>query len=283
MVPLRPKVARPAPVPKVIPRVPQRTPVTQQTVVVPTRAPSIINRVEPKKYLGAGHASRHIPEVVPRYVVIQDPTTIFGMVGRCGGGYSTVWQDWSEEGRAKRELIMTEFEEGINKINGHYTNLEKSIRQKGMLSPIVITCGLPLRRKPHHLPPEMLQWPVDRLLLAEGMVGGSRLYIAQKLKLPVTCIVNDRTGRFSHCPQITSIDQANSYFVGEPPTNFVLNKTEGLGERGKQKVVSDHVDPAFYDDAAMAKIRGPMWLDIMAKYGYEIELSPHVRKLIYGN
>ena len=33
------------------------------------------------------------------YYVELEANKIFGMVGRCGGGYNTVWEDWSPEGR----------------------------------------------------------------------------------------------------------------------------------------------------------------------------------------
>lgn len=204
---------------------------------------------------------------------------IFGMVGRCGGGYNTVWSDWTPEGRTKREKIMEEFERGINKINGHYTRLEKSIREKGMLNPVIITCGRPLYRKPHHLPPEMRKLDPSKLLLAEGVTGGSRLYVAQKLNIPVPCIINDRVGRFDDCPKIDSKEGALQYFSNKS-VDLIYSRTHGIKEKVQKIVEAEHLPPEWYNTDDISKLRGPMWINIMKKYGYDVHLSMAVRELL---
>lgn len=215
-----------------------------------------------------------------RYAVIEDPNTIFGSVGRCGGGYCTVWEDWSDLGRASRENIMREFEKGMNKICGHYDNLEKSILEKGMLNPMIITCGTPLVRRRSHLPPEMRELPAEELLIAEGITGGSRLWLAQKHNIPMPCIINDTTNRFDDSPLITSIQDATKYF-SSPPMDLKISSGR-IHETTKTIVKAEHLDEKWHDTNNLIKLRGPLWVNVMKKYGYEVNLSQGIRKLIYG-
>lgn len=216
-----------------------------------------------------------------RFAIIEDPSTIFGSVGRCGGGYNTVWEDWTDQGRAKRELIMKEFEEGMNRICGHYENLEKSMLEKGVLNPTIITCGFPLTRRMTHLPPEMRTKQPRDILIAEGITGGSRLWIAQKHKIPLPCIINDRTGRFADCPLITDVNSALYYFTS-PPMDLAISPTRGIREHSKQIVRSEHLDEKWFDTDNLIKQRGPLWIDTMKKYGYTVQVSGPIRKMIYG-
>jgi len=198
---------------------------------------------------------------------------IFGMVGRCGGGYNTLWEDWSEEGQQKRELIMKEFEEGINDICGHYSLLEKSILKEGIRNPVIITCGYPKRRSIKYLPPDLRLVPESQLLLLEGTTGGSRLHIAQKHNLVINCIINDWTGRFDTYPEIRNEDGARKYYKDQPD-NIIFNKTNGsyidqlLGSRS-----SYHLDDHWTEDELMP-MRAPLWINILKKYGYTIDKLP---------
>lgn len=218
------------------------------------------------------------------YVPNIDPNKVFGMVGRCGGGQNTMWQDWSPVGRAKRELIMAEFEAGINEINGHYEKLEKSMLAEGIRNPAVLTCGRPIRRRMCHLPPEMRSWHTKELLLCEGVTGGSRLYIAQKHNIPLPCIINDQTGRFWQDPdaiEVKTTSQALSYFKDRP--KMIQNSREGIQEQSDTAHAS-HLEEEFRNMPVEMLIqkRGAMWLEIMKKYGYTINLNKRILDMIYG-
>ena len=142
--------------------------------------------------------------MVKVYYETMDAILIFGMVGRCGGGYNTVWEDWSPEGRIARENIMREYEDEMNKLCGHYAKLEESMRKEGLRNPIIINCGFPTRCKMKHLPPEILALSPYRRFLLEGTTGGSRLWVAQKLNLPINCFINDLSGIYSGKNRILS-------------------------------------------------------------------------------
>jgi hypothetical protein len=204
---------------------------------------------------------------------------IFGMVGRCGGGYNSLWADWTPEGRAKRELIMKEYEEELNKICGHYTKLEASILAEGIRNPVVITCGLPKKRTIKHVPPELLAQPESSLLLLEGTTGGSRLHIAQKYNMTIPCIVNDWTGRFDHAVEVTSEAQARTYYKDQPES-VVVDPRNGYFESFDDNRVAYHMGTEWSEDQVMP-LRAPMWISILNKHGYQIDrLSSRVQEVL---
>ncbi len=199
---------------------------------------------------------------------------IFGMVGRCGGGYNTVWADWSTEGRRNRELIMREFEEGINAISGHYQRLEESILGEGVRNPIIITCGMPRRREIKFLPPEMRSLPPKDLLLLETTVGGSRLHVCQKYDMQIQCLVNDWQGQFQQYPEVKTIEDARSCFKDQPK-DLSFNRRLGLVEAFDRTKVGHHLGSEWSEDRIMP-LRAVMWVRIMNKYGYRVDDLPSI-------
>jgi hypothetical protein len=201
------------------------------------------------------------------------------MVGRCGGGYNSLWADWSDNGRAKRELIMAEYEQELNKICGHYSRLEESILSEGIRNSVVVTCGLPKRRTIKHLPPEMLAGPEENLLLLEGTTGGSRLHIAQKHNMMIPCIVNDWTGRFDEHPAITTEEEARMCYLDQPET-VIVDSANGYFESFDDSRISHHLGEEWSEDRVMP-LRAPMWIGILNKHGYKIErLSSRVQEVL---
>lgn len=213
------------------------------------------------------------------YFDIVDPNLIFGMVGRCGGGYNTVWEDWTTEGRTARENIMREYEEGLNKICGHYDKLEKSILTDGFRNPLIISCGIPKRCKLHHLPPEIVKLPLRERLLLEGVTGGSRLWVAQKHRIPVPCIINDYSNFYNKGNRIKSVSEATAYFK-DKPLNATFNLTRGFAESYDNKKRGYHMEPEWTEEA-IAKLRAPLWVSTMNKYGYYVDrLQPFVLEIL---
>lgn len=213
------------------------------------------------------------------FYAILDPNKIFGSVGRCGGGYNTVWEDWSPEGRQARENIMREYEEGLDKICGHYAKLEKSIIAEGFRNPVIITCGDPVKRKYSNLPPELLRKPKHEWLLLEGVTGGSRLWVAQKHNIPVPCIVNDNTGRFSQGTLITSIEEASKYFKDNPKA-AKMDLKRGFQEGYDNSQQAHHMEK-WWTESNIVKYRAPLWVSTMNKYGYYVDrLQPFVHEIL---
>ncbi len=224
------------------------------------------------------HWRERVEPVQVRYVELP-AREIFGMVGRCGGGYNSLWEDWTPEGRQKRELIMQEYEEELNKICGHYSKLEASILAEGIRNPVVITCGYPKKRLTKHIPPEMLAGLDSNLLLLEGTTGGSRLHIAQKHDMTIPCFINDWTGRFSQQLEIKTEAQARAYYKDQPEL-VVVDPASGLLEGFDDARVSYHLGREWSEDKVMP-LRAPMWISIMNKYGYQIDrLSTRVQDVL---
>ncbi len=213
------------------------------------------------------------------HYVILDPAEIFGMIGRCGGGYNTVWEDWSDAGRAARDAIIKDYEIGMNKLCGHYSKLKENISQEGFRNPLIVTCGPPMKRQLNHLPPEMIAKPKHEWLLLEGTTGGSRLWVAQELGLKVPCIINDRTGRFARYPRIIRVSEALKYFK-DKPAGLYITPTQGLVEPFDQTKIGHHLGPEWSENT-MVQYRAPLWVGLMNKYGYYVNrLPPFVNDIL---
>lgn len=208
-----------------------------------------------------------------RFVVIEDANSILGSVGRCGSGYNTRWDDWSEQGRENIKKINDEWYERYDRITQHYTNLEKSILEKGFRNPILITCGKPFNRTLDFIPPE-LRNKVD-LLIMEGYDGGSRLWVAQKHNLPVPCIVNDRIGKFYEHPKIETRAQLLKYYQDVP--GYISFGGQGLSVT---KIHHSHMDNKYVNPEEQAAQIIPLWFDLMTKYGYKPEVRPQHYKYL---
>lgn len=205
--------------------------------------------------------------------------SIFGMVGRSGGGYNTVWSDWSKPGRAARDAIMREYEQQLDALCGHYRQLEVSILAEGVRNPLIVTCGHPRKRKLECLPPELLAQPPNQLLLLEASTGGSRLHVCQKHNLTVPCIVNDWTGRFSDHPELTTEQEIRALYRDQPQS-IVFHHNHGVIESFDQTKVGYHLGNEWSEDRLMP-LRAPMWVKIMNQHGYRVSrLPPHVVEVL---
>jgi hypothetical protein len=208
------------------------------------------------------------------HFVVLPARDIFGMVGRCGGGYNSQWTDWTDEGRRKRELIMQEFEEGLNAICGHYSRLETSILKEGIRNPVTITCGVPRKRTMQHLPPEMRVLPPEQLLLLETTLGGSRLHVCQKHNMQIPCIVTDWTGRFASEPEIKNESDARMCYLDQP-RSIRFDDTLGFVESFDTKKVGHHLGEEWSEDRLMP-LRAPLWIGIMNRHGYRVDNLPRI-------
>jgi hypothetical protein len=208
------------------------------------------------------------------HFVVLPARDIFGMVGRCGGGYNSQWTDWTDEGRRKRELIMEEFEQGLNAICGHYSRLETSILQEGIRNPVTVTCGYPRKRTIQHLPPEMRTLPPEQLLLLETTLGGSRLHVCQKYSMQIPCIVTDWTGRFCDEPEIHTESEARMCYLDQPQS-VRFDPQLGFVESFDQKKVGYHLGHEWSEDRLMP-LRAPLWIRIMNQHGYRVDRLPKI-------
>ena len=128
---------------------------------------------------------------------------------------------WSDKNIEIRQYFAKCWTEEFDKITGHFTDLEESIKEKGILIPINVDSGPPRGTylKPHHF------FPGTDLstALVTKMFGGSRLTIANKLRIEkVPCIVYDYANMFPDAPEVTCTNYkqwfGNEYGCsGNPP------------------------------------------------------------------
>jgi hypothetical protein len=135
--------------------------------------------------------------------------------------YKERWWDAAQD--ELRAVLYDTFLNEFDALTGHYTRLRESINTHGLLNPIIVTHGKPIRRKPWSLPPEYGDYICES-------IGGSRLIIAKELGLDVPCIVNtsDNIGGEllrNHCDVLDKFhDKSYSISLGPPlkvtPTKF---------------------------------------------------------------
>lgn len=107
-----------------------------------------------------------------------------------------------------------------------YSKLEQSILFEGIKNPIVVTSGHCPKGVIKFLPEEYKSEKDYSDLLICDRHGGSRLFVAQKYKIPVPCIVNDFNGRFSSLPELSTLKEIKSKFVHKPKK--VLHSADGI-------------------------------------------------------
>lgn len=213
------------------------------------------------------------------HFVILKARDIFGSVGRSGGGYNTVWSDWSDQGRARRDSIMQEYEQALDQLCGHYQRLEESILREGFRNPITVTCGSPRKRSWEQLPPELRALPPDQLLILETTTGGSRLHVAQKHDMEIPCIVSDWHGRFRTAPRINNEAEARLCYLDQPRT-ITFHPGLGYVEGFDLRKVGYHLGEEWSEDRLMP-LRAPLWIAIMNRHGYRVDrLSSNVQQVL---
>ena len=128
---------------------------------------------------------------------------------------------WSERNVLIRREFADTWTKEFDNITGHFTDLEESIKEKGILTPINLDSGPPRGTylKPHHFFPGT---DLSTALVTQ-MFGGSRLTIATKLQMDaVPCVVHDYANLFPEAPEVTCTNYkqwfGNEYGCsGNPP------------------------------------------------------------------
>lgn len=107
-----------------------------------------------------------------------------------------------------------------------YTRLEESVKREGFRNPVMC-----------------YEKPGERTF----PYGGSRVYMAHKLQVPVPAIISDWTGAFKHFELITTLDQALAKFL-DPPTVLEFHPTHGCQFWGCAQVQLAPEHEAFWKE-----------------------------------
>ena len=122
---------------------------------------------------------------------------------------------WSEENVVVRRFFADEWTKEFDRLTGHFTNLEASMRKEGIRTPIFCESGAPRGTylKPFHYP-QKFQYDLSQAVNTK-MFGGSRLTIAEKLGIEkVACAVMDYGNLFPTATAITR-DNYKTWFGNE--------------------------------------------------------------------
>ena len=114
---------------------------------------------------------------------------------------------WSPKNVEIRRFFADAWTVEFDKITGHFTDLEESIKNEGILTPISTMSGPPRGTylKPHHYPSEQQSDLSDAIYT--DPFGGSRLTIALKLGIEkIPCIVHDFANLFPDAPEVNDIN-----------------------------------------------------------------------------
>lgn len=149
---------------------------------------------------------------------------IFGMIGLEGFGPNSFWTDWSDEGRRSYQGMVNEYIRRYDAWTLHFTNLEKSVKDKGFITPLIISTGAPRIKPIEAVPPEIRETPVKSWVLMDGFYGGSRLWIAQKLKMEVPVLINDWEEAYTGYKKVQP-NELNHYLPGCNPR---VDRTRGI-------------------------------------------------------
>lgn len=128
-----------------------------------------------------------------------------------------------------RDLMERIYVDGFNEATGHYRRLEESIAAEGIRNPIVVSRGGLQRRQPEEMP--------DGTNTVCEYIGGSRLWVAQRLGMDVPCIVNDYTqdgpslslnqilGMFHEQPRQIHREPDGSVYLNDLPYHHLPGQT----------------------------------------------------------
>ena len=152
-----------------------------------------------------------------RYAVL-DPKRIFNLTSpRYLPEISRKWtgkKDWHDARyEPLRDLIENEYVSQFDAVAGHYRRLHDSIEREGFRNPIMVSAGFLERRLPKDLPPDM-RGRSD--LIVSEYLGGSRLWVAARLGVPVPCIVNDYANVLPDAETLPNLSAVLEKFTDAP-------------------------------------------------------------------
>ena len=137
------------------------------------------------------------------YFIIIDARSIYNYVGP--------W-DWLDNNARKEKRSHI-----YNNKKDWYDKLEIDISEVGVKNPILITNLLP--KNDYGAIPDYGK----KLGLFCSILGGSRLFCAQKLGIQIPCIISDFKNEYAHMEEISHPNEIKSLF-NDPPKNFSFSR-----------------------------------------------------------
>ena len=161
-----------------------------------------------------------------RFIPALDPSRI---VNLCSPDNTYVPRDWDDQSERQRASeLKAQYIDLFNKINSFYRNLEDSVRRDGIRNPVILTTGSPRIKPLDWVPPERR----DNLVCCE-IIGGSRVYTAQKLGVTLPAIVNDFANAFPEAKLLKTEDEVRDCFYDPPKNIYLTNEGVKIGAVGE--------------------------------------------------
>ena len=103
-----------------------------------------------------------------------------------------------------------------------FKDLERDVLENGFKNPILVIAGECSGPSFKHLPKNM-QDDVNEILWCGGN-GGSRLWVAQRHRLEIPCIISDHVNRFPEAEILNSIDEIKACYGNQPDSVLVTKQ-----------------------------------------------------------
>lgn len=160
-----------------------------------------------------------------------------------------IFADQYEDISIKEEigrLYVQKFNEKV----GFYEKLEKSILQEGFRNPILVTAGYPKWRKKEDVDETFFKLKRKEDLLFCEILGGSRLFIAQKHNWLIPVIISDFTGKHKNFYRIRTVEELKKCYY-TPPEKIEFTSL-GVKTTPPKYI---HLEEEWDDPKKMSKIR----------------------------
>lgn len=134
-----------------------------------------------------------------------------------GPGYGVHYCSKEERARQAQKHV-----DARNKRDGFFDKLEESILKDGFRNPLIIHAGFVYPSVWKNMPPYLTNQGMENVLMCMNW-GGSRLWVAQKHNLDVSCVVLDFVNRFKNEPWLKTANEIRSAFT-DKPTKIIMKE-----------------------------------------------------------
>lgn len=212
----------------------------KKTVIIPEK-PNNIEKIENNE---KNNISLNLNYKI-RYAVIKSEN----IINLCGPDYLYIPKNNSEEELIKVKTFKNNFIKFMDEKINFFNNLEKSILDNGVLNPILITTGYPQWFDFKNLKPEHKSIKQKDFICCE-ILGGSRLYIAQKFKMLIPAIISDFEDVFTDAIELFNEDDISKCF--ENPPNTIKITEKGIRMSTLEQI---HLEEKFKDYNNILELR----------------------------
>lgn len=147
------------------------------------------------------------------------------IINLCGPDRFGPWGSTEEIKKERDKKAKQQLGKRNNK-DKFYTKLERHICRYGIKNPIIVNSGFVATGYRKLLPEEMNNDDIINDLVFCDRHGGSRLYIAKKLRSPIPCLINCFNGKFKKYEELHTIKEIKNKFIDAPEK--IIHNEDGI-------------------------------------------------------